>query len=288
MSHATPTPTADPVAVLRKALNFAADTIELFDDATMRADYMLDSTQCAGIIRALVDSPQIIAMAATDRAAIQPAEFYRQGWYDCFDAAREQGLVSSADDAPVCPAQQDDKAGQAAGKPFYFVRVREDGCIRKEVTEARAIECAKHPDIYEVSMLYAATLAAPEGKTEASELPPLPAPHPIKFAPAYRDFFTADQMHAYASAALAARPPVAAPDAEAIYQCESETSEGCSCWMDTTKGRYESAKSRGFNVRTVYPQPSPAVKSAESTDQDRRDLAAFRVTMSAEPTEGAA
>jgi hypothetical protein len=35
------------------ALEDAAAVIELYDDATMKADYMLDSTECAGIIREL-------------------------------------------------------------------------------------------------------------------------------------------------------------------------------------------------------------------------------------------
>ncbi len=40
---------------VRDALNFAAETIELFDDKTMESDYMLDSGDCAKIIRALPD-----------------------------------------------------------------------------------------------------------------------------------------------------------------------------------------------------------------------------------------
>lgn len=36
-----------------EAFEQAAMTIELYDDATMKHDYMLDSSECAGIIRAL-------------------------------------------------------------------------------------------------------------------------------------------------------------------------------------------------------------------------------------------
>lgn len=36
-----------------EAFEQAAMTIELYDDATMKGDYMLDSSECAGIIRAL-------------------------------------------------------------------------------------------------------------------------------------------------------------------------------------------------------------------------------------------
>lgn len=43
---------AEPVA-WESALEFAAQTIELYDDATMRNDYMLDASECAAIIRAL-------------------------------------------------------------------------------------------------------------------------------------------------------------------------------------------------------------------------------------------
>lgn len=45
------------------AYEFAAKVIELFDDATMRADYMLDAGECASIIRAL-KSTEIAAIAA--------------------------------------------------------------------------------------------------------------------------------------------------------------------------------------------------------------------------------
>lgn len=39
------------------ALEDAATVIELYDDKTMEADYMLDSDECAGIIRALKERP---------------------------------------------------------------------------------------------------------------------------------------------------------------------------------------------------------------------------------------
>lgn len=39
------------------ALEDAAKVIELYDDKTMEADYMLDSGECAGIIRALKNRP---------------------------------------------------------------------------------------------------------------------------------------------------------------------------------------------------------------------------------------
>jgi len=42
---------------------FAAKVIELFDDATMRANHMLDAGECASIIRAL-KSTEIAAIAA--------------------------------------------------------------------------------------------------------------------------------------------------------------------------------------------------------------------------------
>lgn len=45
------------------AFELAAKTIELFDDKTMENDYMLDSSECAGIIRALKPSA-IAALAA--------------------------------------------------------------------------------------------------------------------------------------------------------------------------------------------------------------------------------
>jgi len=37
------------------ALKFAAQVVELYDDATMRDDYMIDSGECAGILNALAD-----------------------------------------------------------------------------------------------------------------------------------------------------------------------------------------------------------------------------------------
>jgi len=37
------------------SLRHAAQVIELYDDATMQGDYMLSSTDCAGIIEALVE-----------------------------------------------------------------------------------------------------------------------------------------------------------------------------------------------------------------------------------------
>lgn len=45
------------------AYEFAAKVIELFDDATMRADHMLDAGECASVIRAL-KSTEIAAIAA--------------------------------------------------------------------------------------------------------------------------------------------------------------------------------------------------------------------------------
>lgn len=39
------------------ALEQAAKVIELYDDATMKADYMLDATECAEIIRSLIGQP---------------------------------------------------------------------------------------------------------------------------------------------------------------------------------------------------------------------------------------
>ena len=50
-------------ADIRRILNFAANVIELFDDKTMEGNYMLDASECAGIIRAL-----------SDYLAAQPAE----------------------------------------------------------------------------------------------------------------------------------------------------------------------------------------------------------------------
>lgn len=49
----------DAEAIRREALEEAAQVIELYDDATMAADnHMLDSSECAGIIRALAQAPK--------------------------------------------------------------------------------------------------------------------------------------------------------------------------------------------------------------------------------------
>ena len=47
------TPPGGPEAT--RALLFAANVVELFDDATTQDDYMIDSNECAGILRALPD-----------------------------------------------------------------------------------------------------------------------------------------------------------------------------------------------------------------------------------------
>lgn len=46
---------ADVMADAAQALRHAAKVIELYDDATMRADYMIDSGECAGILNALAE-----------------------------------------------------------------------------------------------------------------------------------------------------------------------------------------------------------------------------------------
>ena len=82
------------VDLVRQALYFAADVIELFDDATMQADYMLDAGECAGIIRALVESPRIKGLSTdTWRGSVPQTicdlpipdekEARRQGFVDC-------------------------------------------------------------------------------------------------------------------------------------------------------------------------------------------------------------
>ncbi|WP_341237887.1 hypothetical protein [uncultured Limnobacter sp.] len=61
---------AEPVA-WESALEFAAQTIELYDDATMKNDYMLDASECAAIIRAL--KPMHPAPAASQEPDFKPA-----------------------------------------------------------------------------------------------------------------------------------------------------------------------------------------------------------------------
>jgi hypothetical protein len=83
-------PAAPPAAVpqgepMAEALRHAAQVIELYDDATMNADYMLDSTECAGILNALAEYrtrfyaappadgvvvPKIVLQALRDRIAM--------------------------------------------------------------------------------------------------------------------------------------------------------------------------------------------------------------------------
>ena len=61
---ASPQPVAKVLTDTQEAaFELAAKTIELFDDKTMENDYMLDSSECAGIIRALKPSA-IAALAA--------------------------------------------------------------------------------------------------------------------------------------------------------------------------------------------------------------------------------
>jgi len=50
-------PTAKQSLTVEQVLNFAANTIELFDDKTMESNYMLDAGECADIIRALASFP---------------------------------------------------------------------------------------------------------------------------------------------------------------------------------------------------------------------------------------
>ena len=62
--YASPQPVAKVLTDTQEAaFELAAKTIELFDDKTMENDYMLDSSECAGIIRALKPSA-IAALAA--------------------------------------------------------------------------------------------------------------------------------------------------------------------------------------------------------------------------------
>lgn len=54
------------VEAVEEAFELAAKTIELFDDKTMECDYMLDATECAGIIRALKPSAIAAIQAQKD------------------------------------------------------------------------------------------------------------------------------------------------------------------------------------------------------------------------------
>jgi hypothetical protein len=55
-----------------RALRHGAEVVELFDDATMQGDYMLDSSDCASVLNALADYYESGANAPTE--AHQPNE----------------------------------------------------------------------------------------------------------------------------------------------------------------------------------------------------------------------
>jgi hypothetical protein len=62
------------------AMRFAAKVVELYDDATMAdGDYMLTSTECAGIINALADRAQQASAEPVADAAIE-ALAHRRAW----------------------------------------------------------------------------------------------------------------------------------------------------------------------------------------------------------------
>ena len=76
-------PQGEPVA---DALRHAAQIVELYDDATMTGDYMIDSTDCAGILNALAEyharfyttPPSVDAVAGSDDDTDKAAEL---GWH---------------------------------------------------------------------------------------------------------------------------------------------------------------------------------------------------------------
>lgn len=191
-----------------------------------------------------------LALAATDRAAIQPA-----GEDDC-PLTRSVYGSKEALDAEIArrAAQQDEKAGQDEIAAVHELLSKH--CVAVTQDGAPMSLCARIEELYSwyTAIANQYNPAAPEGKTEASELPPLPSP--LHRGPdgtgSYFDSYTADQMHQHAMdcvitrmadvqkvlrevgaprshadgsrmnaldriRALAARPPVAAaPDAEAL------------------------------------------------------------------------
>lgn len=56
------------------ALRFGARIVELYDDATMRDDHMIDSGDCADILNALADRPEIIDASLAKRGEAGDAE----------------------------------------------------------------------------------------------------------------------------------------------------------------------------------------------------------------------
>ena len=127
------------------ALNFAAKVIELFDDATMKGDYMLDAGECADIIRTLAISPLF-----TERAATQPAgevqviwqyEYLNgDGWHTAYDydaptvSDRIRNLVKFTSAAPISedtakgfPERDQSKPAEQQGMFHKFDVRRTDG-----------------------------------------------------------------------------------------------------------------------------------------------------------------
>jgi hypothetical protein len=52
-----------------EALLYAARVVELYDDATMQGDYMIDSKDCAAILTAMASMPMLAATSSTDAQA---------------------------------------------------------------------------------------------------------------------------------------------------------------------------------------------------------------------------
>ncbi len=173
MTHTTTTP---QVSMLREALEFAAATIELFDDATMQADHMLDSGECAAVIRALIDSPRIQALA-TENAAIQPAgEAKAVAWAAFADNGNIRIWTSVADDVrKLAESNGLELVPLYATPPASPVQAKaEQVAIAFDSTAECSPLLTMCPRCKNPHNACDQVFAATEANSEASELPPLP------------------------------------------------------------------------------------------------------------------
>jgi hypothetical protein len=220
MSH-TPTPAADQVAILREV-----------------ADLLVERNWRGDLTEALRDMAD-----ATERAAIQPA--CEAVLVDALESIRDRTAVWPAGRAKHAlethAAQQDDKAGQ-------YPHPKCDSACYYLCTEAGA---------HAPSCL----TAAPEGKTEASEI----ATWRERMKATTMTWRTSDGKSAVEfqymqeeiadlRAALAARPPVAAPDAEAIRSVGPIEIEEGRTYIPLPGGWEIQTKGKGSTFRICHVQ----------------------------------
>jgi hypothetical protein len=300
MSHATPTPAADPVAILRAAREALEKTFH---------QRSLISLETMAMCRA--------AFAAT--AAIQPAG-EPMHLNACFRSTLDYGArtvtlqfkesdqavefhKSIFSDAPVriAIAQQDDKAGQAGDDDRWHSLTCDGSCSPpcKDATpaapegKAEASEIATwqdratelgfsgrpqgYPDTDEQEELKAAEIA--DLRAALAARPPVASVGSIGDDLTFCDLITdltgaVEELSHLRKAAwyalvayIDARPPVATPDAEAIRSAALEEAANAICTLArryTTD--YSTAVTDAVHAIRALSQPSPAVKSAEPTE----------------------